>query len=110
MINNLCKKQNFSCDKLIASGDFCMGMMVIVLLLNYQRSYDCITAKKLQKMIMKCSDIVWQRQHVAKNIQCKNDTVFSVINPCCNSNNLAGSTITCVNIIIMIGIVVKDNR
>ena len=33
------QKISFSCDKLISSGDFCMGMVVTVLLLNYQR-YD----------------------------------------------------------------------
>ena len=40
---------------------------------------------------------------IAKNIQCKNDTVFSVINRGRNSNNLGGSISARVNIIIMIG-------
>ena len=39
---------------------------------------------------------------IAKNIQCKDDTVFSMIN-CSHNNNLAGSISVCVNIIIMIG-------
>ena len=40
---------------------------------------------------------------IVKNIQCKNDTVFSVINRGRNSNNLGGSISARVNIIIMIG-------
>ena len=40
---------------------------------------------------------------IAKNIHCKNDTVFSVINRGRNSNNLVGSISARVNIIIMIG-------
>ena len=40
---------------------------------------------------------------IAKNTQCKNDTVFSVINRGRNSNNLGGSISARVNIIIMIG-------
>ena len=40
---------------------------------------------------------------IAKNTQCKNNIIFSVINHSCNSNNLAGSISARVNIIIMIG-------
>ena len=40
---------------------------------------------------------------IVKNTQCKNDTVFSVINRCRNNNNLGGSISARVNIIIMIG-------
>ena len=88
-----------------------MALLVIVYLLNKNslavKSVKQHSKKRYVRRNIRLSCVKGNTEKtentIAKNTQCKNDTVFSVINRGRNNNNLGGNISARVNIIIMIG-------